>query len=347
MTIETTKPTDPYKSGFDTGHGNLLARDFNIKIGNSGNTVTIVQLTDLHIRIFDDQDPKAYDATNKTLQNTKTHRNWPNQTTVELNLKAALNYYESLNADQLIITGDALDCLSMGGLNYLKEKIWNRFGKYNVLIAPGNHELIQNIQDTKVKVDNPETETAEARYKLLKDNWGGTDPIYESRVLQNKVMVITMDNGLNDRDEIAKPHFGKLFHDEQVAMLTDDLKLARQNGYAVLLFMHSPIGTGNPADTSVQITYDPVLPKDPGISKTQNLYENVAAGTPNNGDSAASAAIWNLIYENSDIVAAVFAGHVHGDFYSEILGKTRKIPQILLRGMCYEQGHALKITVEY
>ena len=41
------------------------------------------------------------------------------------------------------------------------------------------------------------------------------------------------------------------------------------------------------------------------------------------------------------------ARHVHGDFYSEIIGKTRKIPQILLRGMCYEQGHALKITVEY
>ncbi len=346
MTIETTKPTDPYKSGFGDQYGELLTRDFNIKIGNSGNKVTIVQLTDLHIRLIDDNN--SYDKNNKTLQNTKTHRNWPDQYNAQRNLNSALDYYESLNADQLIITGDALDCLSMGGLNYLKEKIWNRFGKYNVLIAPGNHELIQNIQDAKVKVDNPETETAEARYKLLKDNWGGTDPIYESRVLQNKVMVITMDNGLNDRDEIAKPHFGKLFHDEQVAMLTDDLKLARQNGYAVLLFMHSPIGTGNPADTSVQITYDPDTPTyGSGVGKTQNLYENVAAGTPNNGDSAASAAIWNLIYENSDIVAAVFAGHVHGDFYSEIIGKTRKIPQILLRGMCYEQGHALKITVEY
>ena len=109
------------------------------------------------------------------------------------------------------------------------------------------------------------------------------------------------------------------------------------------LFFHTPIGTGNPDDKVVNATYIPGA--NSGVHTTQNLYENVAAGT--NHDSEASAAIWNLIYENSDNIAAIFAGHVHGDFYSEILGKTRKIPQILLTGMAYENGHALKITVEY
>ena len=109
----------------------------------------------------------------------------------------------------------------------------------------------------------------------------------------------------------------------------------------MLLFFHEPIGTGSSDDRVVNATYTP----DSSVNPTQNLYENVAAGT--NHDSEASAAIWNLIRENSDNIAAVFAGHVHGDFYSEILGKTRNIPQILLTGMAYEKGHALKITVEY
>ena len=177
---------------------------------------------------------------------------------------------------------------------------------------------------------------------MLKDNWEH-DPIYTSRVLRDKVMVIQMDNGLNDRDEVAQPHSGNLFRPEQVELLKKDLELAKKNRYVVLLFFHEPIGTGNPADKVVNATYIPGA--DSGVHTTQNLYENVAAGT--NHDSEASAAIWNLIRENSDNIAAVFAGHVHGDFYSEILGKTRNIPQILLTGMAYEKGHALKITVEY
>lgn len=224
----------------------------------------------------------------------------------------------------------------MGGLNLLKEKIWSRYpGK--VLIATGNHEMVQKMGG---KVD--ETVSEADRFKMLKDNWEH-DPIYTSRVLRDKVMVIQMDNGLNDRDEVAQPHSGNLFHAEQVELLKKDLELAKKNRYVVLLFFHEPIGTGNPADKVVNATYIPGA--NSGVHTTQNLYENVAAGT--NHDSEASAAIWNLICENSDNIAAVFAGHVHGDFYSEILGKTRNIPQILLTGMAYEKGHALKITVEY
>ena len=331
--LETSELTTP--TALANG---LKTRDFTIRAGETGHNVTVVQLTDLHIGYCNEED-----LNNPTLASTAQNRGesatpptWPNRNSVLRNLGYALDYADGLDANQIVITGDALDYLSMGGLNLLKEKIWSRYpGK--VLIATGNHEMVQKMCG---KVDETVSETD--RFKMLKDNWEH-DPIYTSRVLRDKVMVIQMDNGLNDRDEVAQPHSGNLFHAEQVELLKKDLELAKKNRYVVLLFFHTPIGTGNPADKVVNATYIPGA--DSGVHTTQNLYENVAAGT--NHDSEASAAIWNLICENSDNIAAVFAGHVHGDFYSEILGKNRNIPQILLTGMAYEKGHALKITVEY
>lgn len=324
MMFETSKLEYP-----TTLANGLKTRDFTIRAGETGHSVTVVQLTDLHIGYCNDEDLK-----NPTLASTDEHRRWPGLSRVLSNLDETLSYADSQNPDQLVVTGDALDYLSMGGLNLLRELVWNRYpGK--VLVTPGNHELVQKMQG-----EVAESLTPEERYTMLRENWAH-DPIYTSRVLRDKVMVIQMDNGLNDRDEVAQPHSGNLFHAEQVELLKKDLELAKKNRYVVLLFFHEAIGTGDPTDKVVNATYTP----DSSVHPTQNLYENVAAGT--NHDSEASAAIWNLICENSDNIAAVFAGHLHGDFYSEIRGKTRNIPQILLTGMAYENGHALKITVEY
>lgn len=330
--IETSKLKSP-----TTQSDGLKTRDFTIKAGETGHSLTIVQLTDLHLGYCNEEDLK-----NPTLKSTMEHRGetaipkpqWPNKNNVLRNLGYAFNYVDSLKADQIVITGDALDYLSMGGLNLLKEKIWNRYPD-KVLIATGNHEMVQKMGGTVA-----ESVSEEDRYKMLKGNWGH-DPIYTSRILRDKVMVIQMDNGLNDRPEVAHPNWGNLFHPEQVELLKKDLELAKKNRYVVLLFFHTPIGTGNSADKEVHATYA----TDNSITTPYDFYNNVAAGT--NHDSEASAAIWNLIRENSDNIAAVFAGHIHGDFYTEILGKTRNIPQIVLTGLVYDKGHALKITVEY
>lgn len=327
MIIETAEPGVP--TAIASG---LKTRDFRIKAGETGHSVTVVQLTDLHIGYCNEEDLK-----NPTLASTYANRRWPSLNRVLGNLTNALNYADSQNADQIVITGDALDYLSMGGLELLRDRVWNRYPQGKVLISPGNHELVQKMQGTV-----EESLSAEKRYAMLCENWEH-DPIYTSRILRDKVMVIQMDNGLNDRDEVAQPHSGNLFHPEQVELLKHDLEIARQNRYVVLLFFHEAIGTRNEADREVQATYTPG--ENSGVSNVQNLFENVAAGT--NHDSETGEAIWNLIYENSDNIAAVFAGHVHGDFYSEIPGKTRSIPQLLLTALAYESGHVLKITVEY
>ena len=325
MILTTTRPGTPT----ETASG-VKTREFTVKAGNTGHSISVIQLTDLHIGYCNDED-----LNNPTLASTDEYRRWPGLSRVLSNLDQTLNYADSQNPDQIVITGDALDYLSMGGLKLLWELVWNRYpGK--VLITPGNHEQVQKMQGTV-----PESLTPEERYQLLRDNWGH-DLLYTSRVLRDKVMVIQMDNGLNDRDEVAQPHSGNLFHPEQVELLKRDLELAKKNRYVVLLFFHEAIGTGDPADRAVQATY---VPANSGVGSEWNLYENVAAGT--NHDSAASTAVWQLICENSDNIAAVFAGHVHADYYSEIKGKTRNIPQLLLTGLAYESGHALEITVEY
>ncbi|HBF15580.1 MAG TPA: hypothetical protein DDW30_07890 [Clostridiales bacterium] len=317
----------------------LKTRDFTIKAGETGHSLTIVQLTDLHIGICNEED-----LANDTLAKTYEVRGWSKRAEVTQNALRGLAYADSVKADQIMITGDALDYLSQGGLEWLKKNIWERYPNGKVLVSAGNHELIQRCGWDPVKQEDgsylDETVSVEDRTNLLESNWGN-DLYYNSRVLRDKVMVIQMDNGLNDRPDVAGSHFGQLFHPEQVEKLKSDLELAKEKRYVVLLFFHEAIGTGDPTDKVVNATYIP----DSSVHNTQNLYENVAAGTKN--DSEASEAIWNLIYENSDNIAAIFAGHVHGDFYSEVSGRTRKIPQLFLTGSIYESGHALKITVEY
>lgn len=326
MTLATSGPGTP--TAIESG---VKTREFYIKAGNTGHLASVIQLTDLHIGYCNEEDLE-----NPTLESTDEYRQWPGLSRVLSNLDSTLKYVDAQSPDQIVVTGDALDYLSMGGLNLLQKLVWNRYpGK--VLITPGNHELVQQMQGTVA-----ESLSVGERYKLLADNWGH-DPIYTSRILRNKVMVIQMDNGLNDRDEVAQPHSGNLFHPEQVERLRADLELAKTNRYVVLLFLHEAVGTGNPDDRAVEATYIPGA--DSGVGNIWNFYENVAAGTDH--DSEASAAIWQLICENSDNIAAVFAGHVHADYYSEIIGKTRNIPQLLLTGLTYENGHALKITVEY
>ena len=61
--------------------------------------------------------------------------------------------------------------------------------------------------------------------------------------------------------------------------------------------------------------------------------------------------IYELIVNNGDIIKGAFCGHLHSDFYTEIAAKTPDggrtvIPQYVLCGEPYNEGHALKIIVK-
>ena len=164
---------------------------------------------------------------------------------------------------------------------------------------------------------------------ILQENWAH-DIYYYSKVLDERVMLIQMDDGAASK-----------FWDVQIEPLKKDLELAREKGYTVLLFFHIPLCTGNPEDTEVYA----IRGNDGNVYDFYNNYIGKA------GTDGASKQVYDIITSNGDIIKGIFTGHKHGDYYTEILAKTASgedtvIPQYVLTGTPYDKGHALRITVK-
>ena len=327
----TAKPTEPDtpKDPWHYGMWNdVRIREVTIDSGKGGDPVTVIQLSDLHLG-----DMTQKDLENPTLLSTWRFREWGAHGAFAPNAKSALDYADSRNADQIVITGDAIDYLSEGSMNLLKDTVWDRYrdedGKVSrVLLALGNHEREQKMEG---KVD--ESLTLAEREQMVKDAWEH-DILYTSRILKEKVMVIQMDNGMG------------YFRDEQVPLLRDDLALAREKGYTVLLFFHEPISTGNAKDRDVNASY-----VGKGAGTSFNFYTGSTVANPFTDPDSTNGAIYRMIVNSADVVRGVFCGHLHADYYTEIQAKTpdgqaKVIPQYVLTGTPYDKGHALKITVQ-
>ena len=327
----TAKPTEPDtpKDPWHYGMWNdVRIREVTIDSGKGGDPVTVIQLSDLHLGMC-----TAEDLKNPTLASTAQYRKWGANGAFVPNAKSALDYADSQNPDQIVITGDAIDYLSEGSMNLLKETVWDRYRDEDgnvsrVLIAIGNHEREQKMEG---RVD--ESLTLAEREQMVKDNWEH-DILYTSRILKEKVMVIQMDNGMG------------YFRDEQVPLLRDDLALAREKGYTVLLFFHEPISTGNPKDRDVNASY-----AGTGAGTSFNFYTGSTVANPFADAGSTNGAIYQMIVNSADVVRGVFCGHLHADYYTEIQAKTpdgqaKVIPQYVLTGTPYDKGHALKITVQ-
>ncbi len=131
------------------------------------------------------------------------------------------------------------------------------------------------------------------------------------------------------------------FHGSQIPLLEADLKLARENGYVVLLFYHIPISTGKPEDKQVKAR----LKGDLNAS-VRNFYDNCIGAS----SEGASGEIYRLITSNADIIKGAFSGHHHSDFHTEISGTTAEgfsmsIPQYCIADVPYF-SNAMRITVK-
>ena len=309
---EEEEKMDPWHYRYEDG---LMVREFVIDTGKGGDPIEIIQLTDIHINYCNEEDLK-----DPVLKSTYENRTWLKNFAVKKNLQRCLAYAEG--ADQLVITGDIYDYLSEGAIEMAQEYI---FGPNpDVLACLGNHEPLKKMQGTV-----EETTAHEERMQILEQTWCH-DVYYQSRVLGEKVMLIVMDN--------ASGGGIGAFHDSQVPLLEADLALARENGYAVLLFFHIPISTGNPNDREVYTSYR-------GDAQKRDFYDQCIR----NSSEGASGEIYRMIVNNSDIIKGVFNGHHHSDFYTEIWGAGENagvIPQYTICGVPYGNGHIMKITVK-
>lgn len=250
-------PVGPNGTAYTVTNGNFIVREHTFDSGKGGEAVEIVRLTDVHYNYVNDED-KA--ENNPALISTRNYRSWLRNGESAARVRPTLQY--AALADQLIVTGDVLDYLSRGALEIAHKEIWDLYP--DAFLCNGNHDYVQ-VMEGKMG----EVLSFEERYQMLRDGWEH-DPLYTSRVLKDKVMVIQMDNGQCKN------------LDGQVEKLTADLKLAREKGYVVLLFMHIPLEEE----------------KDSTASEVQERYR--------------------LITQNADVIKGIFVGHTHKDQYAEI-----------------------------
>lgn len=318
---EVTMGSNMWKYKTENG---VSVREVVINTDKGGEDVNVVQITDTHYWAFTENDLK-----NPVLASTKEKRTWKTIANGASVSKAekALAYADSV-ADQIVVTGDAIDFLSEGTLNLVKSTMWDKYGvasgKNKIMVTMGNHEHLRQMQGTVV-----DSTTLESRLQILQDAWEH-DIYYTSKVLKDKVMVIQLDNSIKE-----------MFWDCQVSQLKRDLDIARQNGYVVLLFYHVPISTGNAKYYNTKASV---------IGDQNNAYANFYSKGINQYSEGASGEIYNLIINNGDIIKGCFCGHKHCDYYTEIEAKTADgtatvIPQYILIGAAYG-ANVLKITVK-
>ena len=310
--------SDPKGWIYQLGSGGVMVREVTINSGKGGKAVEIVQMTDLHFNIInqkDREDTANYPVIKAINEFRKHMANGASRSNAEACLKYG-SYF-----DQMVITGDTIDYLTWGAIEMLDEVIWKPYP--NALVTLGNHDIVRTWTFKGYVRD---TSTLESRYQILQDNWKH-DIYYTSKVIGNKAMVIQMDNA------------NVVFWDSQIPKLKADLEKAKQNGYAVLLFFHIPISTGNSADAK----HDALCATDGGFD---NLYS-----TSLNMYNSATKQVYDIITNNADVIKGIFAGHVHNDHYSEVVAKTSDgkdavIPQYILAPAYCDKGHVLKITVK-
>lgn len=282
-----------------------------IDSGKGGEAVDIVELSDLHFNYLNAQD---YAEKNPTLMASVQNRTWLANGSSVPQARKLLDY--ALLADQIVVNGDSLDYLSHGALEILKKEIWARVP--DAIVAGGNHEIYQamanDFNNTNVLMVN-ESMTMDTRVKWLHEEWQH-DYNYLSRVINNKVMVIQLDNGQSK------------FLDGQAELFAKDVALARQKGYTVLVFMHIPVYTNNMKERHVQAYNGSNTDRYDFCKNKKKAF----VGSPDDAADSANAKVYSVLTNNADVIKGVFTGHMHSSYYTEIVAKTAdgtdtKIPQ--------------------
>lgn len=315
--------TEDDKKGwiYESASDGVMIREAEIDSGRGGDSVTVVQLSDLHFNLCDEVD-KA--ENNPTVMSTYEYRKWLADGASVDNAERSLAYAEKAGADKIVITGDVLDYISHGNLSLLEEVVWKKYP--GTVIAAGNHEWIQ-CNEGHV----PETLTFDERRQIIENAWASHHGLYyHSEVIKDKVMIVQLENGTG------------AFWESQVEPLRADIEKARHDGLAVLIFAHIPLATNDPAGREVA----PIRKNDTGVWNFCDGKDIVGSNA-----TGATKAVYDLIVNNADTVKGVFCGHFHSDYYTEISARTSTgenavIPQYIMTGTAYDTGHALKITVK-
>ncbi len=298
----------------------MFLRYATITANKQGDAVNIMFVTDMHLNRINEEDRK-----NPTVVDTHLRRDWCRD---EESLPAAQNLIPFYNLfDAVAITGDNMDYLTYGGIELLKENIFDVIKK-PYLVTLGGHDL------TRVMLGKiPDEDTASIR-PILQSVWPH-DIDYHSIVIKDRIMMIGLNNGAGCYLE---------GHKEKLAA---DIEKARKENLTILIFQHEPLATLNPEEPEVFGVHprerDKSIKNDYGIGS--DFYYNKAP---------ASKEVYKIITENADVIKGVFCGHEHIDLTNHIKASYMKngiktdavIPQYLLKCNPYGGGYFFSLTVE-
>ena len=324
----------------------VIGVDIDAVGGNSNvDATTIMQLSDLHFTYCDEEDfAENNPLTMASWENRQNNGTW---FTTDMDfsstpLKWVQNTLEYAAAvgDQTVITGDMIDFISYGNLKLMNRVIAEPYS--NSLMVVGNHEPVRLVSDYGVGADD---RFCKEYYKMLEKNWANHDLSYTRKMVGKEVMVIQMDNA------------NYYFTQDQIDKLTADLKIARENGYTVLIFTHIPFVPTDGA-TSQELLMGTLGFEDglvESINSNIELIDGRDADWSADGKSSftpkeyvsTTEAMYNLIVSNGDIIKGVFNGHQHKTIYSKLYKKGGVvIPQYTLGTSFVEGGVTLKINVK-
>ncbi len=282
-----------------------------------GQDVEIGVFTDVHFNFCNEQD-----LLDEELAGTFEKRTWNAGGASVVAAKKAQDI--TVNMDQTVIMGDILDYMSTGARDLTVEHIFSR--NPNALCCIGGHDYTKQMQ-----TDLPDKLPVENRLAFLKEFWPN-DIHYDTKDVKNKVICVQLDNSAGH------------YLDLQVEKLKNDIQRAKNENKIILIFQHEPLSTGNPKDEALH-----AYPHMAASGSPRNLYSGDAIFSVNMEMTEADKKIYDLLKENTEVIKAIFAGHIHGVYYADINfdnGKT--IPQYVFTSNCYGQycGIVGRVTVK-
>ena len=299
----------------------VMVRRVYIDTPKGGKDLHIGQITDTHLTHWNLRD---FEEKHPSVLSTIEHRRSSFKREDTFLCLANLMQYAPL-FDKFIVTGDMIDYLTWGSLDYINRYIYEKCPK--ALLSVGGHD-ISRVTQGKI----PDTSSVASRYDILR-YYFRNDLFYHSEVMDNRVMLIVLNNG-----ECK-------YYPEQVEKFRKDLQKAKEENLVILIFQHEPICTRNQAELNI----DPLFAAASYIGN-RNYCERFIGSAPKDD---ATDELYRLITENADLIKGIFCGHMHYDAYTEIKasyqadGETQEaiIPQYVLSGAPYQQGHMLVITI--
>lgn len=318
----------------------LLVREADIDLGTGDSELILTHTSDWHIVAMSDAD-YADEQVARSYEERKTYF-----TDGPKNARKAMqfgNFY-----GKTVITGDVTDFLSYASFDYVNSTI----GKSDVIVGLGNHEFRKVWYGTY-----KDTTDINGRYAVTQENWPN-NIFYHSEIMKDKVMLIYVYNSAGDDTQkyyteafTAKDALGNEKTDTVDNFLAGDLAIAKENGYKVLLFQHTPTSTGKEEDASLQAIMQ--NENDAADKVVTSDFYHLSGNADNDTDM--DKAVYKLITENADIIKGIFNGHVHAHLYSEVMAKSTPeaetydsvIPQYTLGLNAYGNGNVIKITVKY